>query len=210
MSSVKEYVYDPYKYADPVVVDMYEDTMMDFEFDILVMSEAVGFAETESFLKKCIQEAPLLISPYEKLCWLYKEAGMNKKMREADKKGFEATVKVIRDKKGALPEIMEWGWVENRPLIGFISRRAIHYWREGKEEDAKMWFEYLLNSNVGDNVGIRYYWLCMQEGISHDEFIERFVEEDVYKQEVFTWFDTTYPQYPFLVEWFRKVRERYE
>lgn len=67
MSSVKEYVYDPYKYADPVVVDMYEDTMMDFEFDILVMSEAVGFAETESFLKECIQEAPLLISPYREI-----------------------------------------------------------------------------------------------------------------------------------------------
>lgn len=89
------------------------------------------------------------------------------KSKEYYQKAYELTKKYFNDK---WPEILEWGFLENRQYLRSIHSWGLVLWRENKFDEAKELFILLLRLNKGDNQGARYLVAAILKGLSWDEF----------------------------------------
>ena len=117
---------------------------------------------------------------------------------------YERALKLITDKEGNWPDILEWGWLQNRHIIRTILNKAISLWENKKIDDALDLFRKLLKTNPNDNVGARYYILAIRMKISFEEFEKRFDKGGYYDMELSEWFNENYKRFPDEFDWWDK------
>lgn len=122
---------------------------------------------------------------------------------------YERALKLITDKKGSWPDVLEWGWLENRHIIRTILNKAISLWKKGEIDGALDLFRRLLKTNPGDNVGARDYILAIRMNMSFEEFENHFNKGGYYDMELSDWFDKNHKRFPDEFGWWEKAVEEY-
>ena len=202
-----EYYYDEVKHAGQILHKQYTDMMLKYEFDVELMQEDLGLDKTEAFFMNLVEKVPNFIQPYEELCRLYALYDeFDTELLTIEMIAFERTLALVTDKDGNFPTVMEYMFQENRPLMRFLNVGIEGLWEMGDLEESKELCEKLLRSDWMDNLGTRYKLKAMYEGMTLDEFDERFYDEEGYhKPELQTWFDNDFEEYPLLAEWKKEV-----
>jgi len=121
---------------------------------------------------------------------------------------YRRALNLITDEKGEWPDLLEWGWFENRHIIRTLVNKGASLWDEGNAEEALKIFRNLLRANPYDNPGVRYYILAIRMGMSLDEFEERFEKDGFWTSEIDKWFNANYELFPEEFEWWRKLWEK--
>ena len=122
---------------------------------------------------------------------------------------YQRAVKLITDKRGNWPDILEWGWLENRHIIRTILNKAIALWIHNETDGALELFRKLLKTNPGDNVGVRDFILAIRMNMSFAEFENRFDKGGYYDTELTDCFDENYQKFPDEFDWWEKAVEKY-
>jgi len=164
----------------------------------------------ERQLKQLIKEDPDFLDSY---LFLYEILQDDGNFHEAEKilnEAYGRALKMITDKKGNWPDILEWGWLENRHIIRTILNKAISLWRNKEIDNALDLFRKLLKTNPGDNVGARDYILAIRMGMSFEKFEKRFNKGGYYDMELDNWFDKNYKKFPDEFDWWEKALKKYE
>jgi hypothetical protein len=86
-------------------------------------------------------------------------------------KGYQNAIELI-EKNGKFPDILRWGFIENRHIIRVIFNFATLLWLADKKDDALEILLKLYKSNPDDNVGARYSILAILEGFESQEHLE--------------------------------------
>jgi tetratricopeptide (TPR) repeat protein len=202
------YVYDEIKHAGQILHKQYTDQMLKYEFDVQLMAEHLGIEEAESFLLNLIDKAPKFIQPYADLCVLYFEFGRTEEELAAiEAAGFVMSKSLVVDKDGNFPDLLEWGYMENRPIIRFLNMGAEELWEEDDLDAAKELYEGLLRSNWMDNIGARYCLLAIYQGMSFEDYDNNFEAEDGLGKDIDKWFGKGFKKYPLLVEWEKQIEQ---
>jgi len=137
---------------------------------------------------------------------LQEEGDLQEAERVLDE-AYDRALKLIKDKKGNWPDLLRWGWLENRHIIRTILNKAISLWESKKMMNALDLFRKLLKTNPGDNVGARYYILAIRMDMSLKEFEKRFDRGGYYDNKLVAWFDKNYKNFPDEFDWWEKVIE---
>ena len=130
-------------------------------------------------LKAMIKKDKNFFDPY---ITLYEYYLMDRDFKNAIKimeQGFQRAIDLI-DKDGKFPDILNWGFIENRHIIRMIFNFAIFIWaNDDDKEIALNIFMELLKSNPNDNIGARYSIVAILEGFeSQDALEEKFESKD--------------------------------
>jgi len=121
---------------------------------------------------------------------------------------YGRALKLITDRKGNWPDILGWGWLENRHIIRAIFNKAVSLWHHNEVGEALDLLRKLLKTNPMDNVGARDYILAIRMGMSFDEFEGRFNRGGYYDIELTEWFDKNYGRFPEEFGTWEKVVEQ--
>jgi hypothetical protein len=105
-----------------------------------------------------------------------------------------AACEYVAQKDNIFNKNVVWAFHENRPLIRGLMSKADRIWESGQLKEAHELFSKIYKTNKKDNVGARYSLKATAEGMSFDEFEERFTYHDeqgsYYKtDEIIRWFE---------------------
>ncbi|MFT6747019.1 MAG: hypothetical protein ACJAZ2_001365 [Glaciecola sp.] len=205
------YVYDEIKYAGQILHKQYSEMLAKYEFNIQLMEEDLGFDKTEDFLLNLVDVVPKFIPPYEDLCKLYSlYEGAENEFLGTEAVGFVISKSLVIDEMGDFPEVLDWGFMENRPIIRFLLTGADELWGEGRVSEARSLYEGLLGSNWMDNIGVRYNLLAIHQKMTFEDFQNKFVSDGYLSDEVEDWFEKGYKKVKLLVKWYKKITEMEE
>jgi tetratricopeptide (TPR) repeat protein len=161
-------------------------------------------------VKRLIEKDPDFLDSYLLLYELLKNEG---KLQEAEKvlnDAYERAITLITDKKGNWPDVLEWGWLENRHIIRTILNKAISLWNSGDVDNALELFRKLLQTNPNDNVGARDFILAIRMNMSFEEFERQFNKGGYYDTDLVEWFERNYKKFPDEFGWWEKAVEECE
>lgn len=164
-------------------------------YDALDRLETASDRETIKAMEKLIKEDPDFLDSYLILHGNYQD---NSKWKEADKilnEAYERAINIISDKKGNWPDVLLWGFMENRHIIRTIFNKGVILWDNGKTDEALEIFRKLLKSNPNDNVGVRDFILAIRMDMSFEKYEERFNKGGYYDSESIEWFEENAPNY---------------
>lgn len=170
-------------------------------YDMLDRLETATDREMEKAMKKLIKEDPDFLDPYLILHGIYQD---NEKWKEADEilnEAYERAINTISEKKGNWPDLLLWGFMENRHIIRTIFNKGVILWDNGKIDEALDIFRKLLKSNPNDNVGVRDFILAIRMDMSFEEYEERFNKGGYYDSESIEWFEVNAPNYQDEIGW---------
>ncbi|MEA3432235.1 MAG: tetratricopeptide repeat protein [candidate division WOR-3 bacterium] len=160
-------------------------------------------------LKRLIEKDPNFLDSYSLLYKILQDEGNLPEAEKVLNNAYERALKLITDKKGNWPDVLEWGWLENRHIIRAILNKAISLWKNKKFDNALDLFRKLLKTNPGDNVGTRDYILAIRMNMSFEEFENRFNKGGYYDTELSDWFDENHKRFPGEFDWWEKAIEKY-
>ncbi|MBM4241073.1 MAG: tetratricopeptide repeat protein [Euryarchaeota archaeon] len=163
--------------------------------------------ELKTELEKLIKKDPDFFDSYLTLFQILQSEGRPSEAMELLDEAYRRAINLITDKKGEWPDLLEWGWLENRHIIRTILNKAISLWKAGKTDDALDIFRKLLKSNPGDNVGARNYILAIRMKMSFKKFEKRFNKGGYYDSSLTNWFEKNYRKFPDEFEWWDKATE---
>jgi tetratricopeptide (TPR) repeat protein len=121
------------------------------------------------------------------------------KFAEAEKildDAYQRAINLITDKNGNWPDILEWGWFDNRHIIRAILNKAISFWINGEVDIALDLFKKLLQTNPGDNIGARYFILAIKMDMSFYKYESCFDKGGFYDDKISDWFDENHRKFP--------------
>lgn len=170
-------------------------------YDTLDQLEAATDREMEKAMKKLIKEDPDFLDPYLILHGIYQDNEQWKKADEILNEAYESAINTISDKKGNWPDVLLWGFMENRHIIRTIFNKGVSLWDNSKTDEALDIFRKLLKSNPNDNVGVRDFILAIRMDMSFREYEERFNKGGYYDSESIKWFEQNAPKYPDEFGW---------
>jgi tetratricopeptide (TPR) repeat protein len=184
---------EEYEFID---IDRFE--IHEIYYDFLEDPIADDYRKSEKILKNMIKQDPYFFDPYTVLHEYYLNENKVQKAFNLMSKGYKNAIELIT-KNGKFPDILRWGFIENRHIIRVIFNFATLLWQADKKEEALDILTKLLKSNPEDNIGARYSILAILEGFESQEHLEEeFDEGDGYldwqKQE----------------EWFAKNAKKYK
>lgn len=159
----------------------------------------------ETQMRSLIEKDPDYFEPY---LLLYDMLNGTQRKIEAEKllnDAYSRAVKLITDKDGKWPDVLEWGWLENRHIIRTILNKGISSWVNGKTDDALDLFRRLLRMNPRDNAGVRDYILAIRMDMTFDGFERRFNKGGFYDMKLMEWFDKNYKKFPDEFGWWEKA-----
>ncbi len=163
---------------------------------------------TEAQLRRLIERDPDFLDPYLLLCEILKNG--RSRRSEAEKvldEAYSRAIKLITDKRGNWPDVLEWAWLGNRHIIRTILDKAISLWTKGETNGALELFRKLLKTNPGDNVGARNFILAIRMGMSFEAFERRFDKGGFYDMELVEWFDGNCGKFSDEFGWWEKAVE---
>ena len=166
---------------------------------------AAALANLETRLQQMITIEPDYLDPY---LLLYRVNMLGGKVLVAGQildKAYKRSLELITDSEGNWPDLMEWGWQENRPIIRTLMQKAENLWIESldgpnRQEEAKEIYSQLLRVNPNDNAGARYPLLALLEGMNYAEYDSGFLgenEHDVFEK----WFVRASKKHPEFDAW---------
>ena len=101
-----------------------------------------------------LQQHPEHLDVRDSLAHVYEEIGQDDRakalLEEAVGWGRRAFPQAFQS-----GDLLEWGWLENRPFLRCLCRLGLHYEREGQLEEALAIYQELLSFNPNDNQGVR-------------------------------------------------------
>ena len=183
---------EEYEFID---IDRFEISEEYYEF--LEDPIADDYIKSEKILKNMIKQDPFFFDPYTVLHEYYLNENKVQKAFNLMLKGYQNAIELI-EKNGKFPDVLRWGFIENRHIIRVIFNFATLLWFANKKDDALEILLKLYKSNPDDNVGARYSILAILEGFESQEHLEEeFDSGDGYvdwqKQE--EWFVKNHKQY---------------
>lgn len=119
---------------------------------------------------------------------LYDHIGKKYESKKTLLDAYEKALELILDKNGQWPDKLEWGWTQNRHIIQTILMQGNQLWKEKKSRKAYELFRKLLETNPGDNPGVRYLMLGVLEGMKEKDFNMRFVNNEFWSNDIDDWF----------------------
>lgn len=195
---MREVIYDEYNAVDPAIADAFNDYLSQYEFnlaeaierEVLEAEEALRLVlsvldKTENKLVPAIIE---VIRIYNCL-----EDDVNRSRWEEIL--YEQSCAILLDDNGAFPDLLEWGYTENRPLIRSMFGKAEDLWIAGDVQAAQTIYEGLLKGNPGDHPGVRYNLLGILEGMTFEKFSALAYEDDHMSKMVDPWFFMSAPKH---------------
>ena len=173
-------------------IDPDHNVMMEY-YDTLEsnLSNSKLLSKMNSFIK----QDPYFFDPYLVVYNKYKKDGKELKALNLLDKGYQLALEIILDKKGNFPDVLEWNWMENRHIIRIILNKGLLLWKQNNFTESTEIFRKLLNSNLYDNVGARYYLLAVLEEMSYKKYVALFESEGYISNEVDSWFDKDKKKY---------------
>ena len=160
-------------------------------------------------LKQLIEKDQDFLDPYLLLRDILRNEGSLQEAEKVLDEAYERALRSITDEKGNWPDVLEWGWLENRHIIRTILNKAILLWKNKRIDNALDLFRKLLKTNPVDNVGARNYILAIRMDMSFEEFEERFNKGGYYDTELSDWFDENYKRFPDEFDWWEKAVKKY-
>ena len=133
---------------------------------------ADNYIKSEKILKNMIKQDPYFFDPYTALYEYYLNKNEIEKAFNLMSKGYKNAIQLI-EKNGEFPNILRWGFVENRHIIRVIFNFATLLWLADKKDDALDILIKLYKSNLDDNIGARYSILAILEGIESQKHLEK-------------------------------------
>lgn len=201
-----KFTYKEINYCSEEALKKYYTLLDSYEFDVSLLAKHFGFKKTEEFLLSYVLKYPKFIDPYQELCRLYHEHKKLIELQAYSSLGYITSVSILKQENGKFPKTLEWGYMENRPLIRFLNQGADYLWENYDEKGALEIYEYLLSSDINDNIGARYYLLALYQELTHEEFQIRFVAVGGgYAKGIDTWFNKNYKKHKALNDWAKKV-----
>ncbi len=161
-------------------------------------------------LKRLIEKDPDFFDPYLLLYELFLNEENVLEAESILNAAYERALKLITDKEGNWPDVLEWSWLENRHIIRTILNKAMALWQSRETDSALDLFWKLLKTNPGDNVGARDFILAIRMGMSFEDFETRFNKGGYYDSDLVDWFEENYKKFPDEFEWWEKEMEKYE
>lgn len=162
-------------------------------------------------LKQLIKKDPDFLNSYLFLYEILQDEGKFQQAEKVLNDAFDRALKLITDEEGNWPDVLEWGWIENRHIIITIESKAVSLWKEKEVDAALELLRRLLKMNPGDNVGVRYYILAIRMNISFEEFEEYFeIGGGYYDSGIEEWFKKYYKKFPDEFDCWEKAIEEYQ
>ena len=140
-------------------------------YEFLENPIADDYMKSEKILKKMINKDPYFFDPYTVLHEYYLNENKVEKAFNLMLKGYKNAIELI-EKNGKFPDILRWGFIENRHIIRVIFNFATLLWLADKKDDALEILLKLYKSNPDDNIGARYSILALLEGFESQEHLE--------------------------------------
>jgi tetratricopeptide (TPR) repeat protein len=116
--------------------------------------EAGNTQEAFAVFQDLLQQHPEHLDVRQSLAHFYEAIGQDDRakalLEEAVALGRRAFPKAFR-----AGDVLEWGWLENRPFLRCLCSLGLCYEREGRLEDALAIYRELLSLNPNDNQGAR-------------------------------------------------------
>ena len=188
-------------------IDKDRDKIRITYYDLMENIKVLERKDLEDKLRELINLDADFLDPYLILYEMYLEEDKKKKADEILDDAYSRAIKLITDKNGRWPDILDWSWLENRHIIRTILNKAMSLWDNGDTEEALNLLRKLLKTNPYDNIGARHYILAIRMGMSLKEFEERFDRGGYYDSELSDWFDENYNDFPDEFEWWKKEIE---
>lgn len=193
---MEEYFYEETKYIKRQDLKEYVELMLKYDFMPEYIKDEKEFNQVFQYLVNLTVKAPNFIVVYEYALSMLELLELNEELTELrndlEKRKIEACEK-IAEKEKLFTKTVEWGFHENRPLIRGLMCKADKLWEAGELKQANELFTKIYKTNEDDNVGARYSVKATGEGMSYQEFEERFTYTDergtYYKnEELWDWF----------------------
>jgi len=160
-------------------------------------------------LKQLIEKDQDFLDSYLLLYDILQNEGDLQEAENILDEAYERALRSITDEKGNWPDVLEWGWLENRHIIRTILNKAISLWKKSQSDDALDLLRKLLKTNPGDNVGARNYILAIRMNMSFEEFENHFNKGGYYDMELSDWFDKNCKRFADEFGWWEKAVEKY-
>lgn len=137
--------------------------------DRKVMDKYYDIMDKDFSNKKLITEMKKLIAidedfydPYLIIAEILSYDGKNQEAQALLKDAYERAVKRISDSQGRWPQIMRWGYLQNRHIMRALESYADEYWSQKNIDAALDIYRRLLRANPNDNQGARYNILAIR------------------------------------------------
>lgn len=183
--------------------------VMDIYYDLCEKYNGSNAKSIKKQLKQLIEKDPNFLDTYLLFYEILQDEGNLLEAKKVLNDAYERALKLITDKEGNWPDILEWGWLENRHIIRTILNKAISLWKNKKIDNALDLFRKLLKTNPVDNVGARDYILAIRMNMSFEEFEKRFNKGGYYDTELSDWFNENYKRFPDEFDWWENAIEKY-
>ena len=187
-----------YEYIDD---DRYEVNEMYVEF--LESPDADDIKKSIKILQGIIKKDPDFFDPYVTLHEYYLYNKEIKKAYDILSEGYFRAMDLI-DEEGRIPDVLHWGFLENRHIIRVLFNFATMLWLSNQRDEALAILLQLLKSNTTDNVGARYLIVAILEGYESNEHFEvQFETSDGFLDgaKLETWFYEKVPKYKKIMGW---------
>ncbi len=184
--------------------------VMDTYYDLCEKYDGSNAKSIKIKLKQLIKKDPDFLDSYLLLHEILQDEGNLSEAEEILNEAYERALKLITDKEGNWPDVLEWLRLENRHIIRTILNKAISLWKNRKIDDAIDLLRKLLKTNPMDNIGARDYILAIRMNMSFEQFEKRFNKDGYYDSELIKWFDKNYKKFPDEFDLWRKAIEKYE
>ncbi len=181
--------------------------VMQAYYDLCERYNGRNVKSTKRRLEQLIEQDPNFLDSHILLCEILKGEGNDAKAEKLLDDAYDKAVKLITDKNGNWPDVLEWGWLENRHIIRTILNKAISLWDNNEIDGALDLFRKLLKTNPNDNVGARDYILAIRMDMSFEDFENRFNKGGFYDMELSNWFGKNYKSFPEEFDWWEKAVE---
>ena len=186
--------------------DRFDVNEMYWEF--IESKEADNVKKSISILKKIIKKDPDYFDPYITLHEYYLLNGDPENAMDVLERGYKRALKLIM-KNGKFPDVLLWGFIENRHIIRMLFNYAMFMWEIEEREQALDLMMSLLKSNPGDNIGARYSIVAILEGVDSQEELEEMFGDGEYldweRQE--KWFYEKVKKYQKELGWWFDLEE---
>ena len=163
-------------------------------YDIIDRDDGSDSPEFITQMQKLIDIDPDFFDPY---LILYKVYLNTNNLNKADKildTAFDRAKTIILD-NDKLPDLLEWGWLENRHILRTLFNKAERLWETGSKHKAEALFRNLITMSPNDNLGAGFYLLGLLMKQKYGDLCDRyFYNED--GGEMYKWYDKNAKNFP--------------
>ncbi len=176
-----EYVYQETDYIKEVDLTDFENLMLMYSYMPEDIENEHEYNKVLQYILRLLEKAPDFLQAYEYAIIMVhqlKETPETITTLKELEHDFMLACERVAIKDDIYTKTVEWGWIENRPLIRGLFRNADKLWIAGNLAEAHELFTKLYKTNEDDNIGVRYCVKAIGQGMSRDEFNKRFVSAE--------------------------------